>query len=344
MADRVGQQLGNYRLLRPLGQGAFAAVYLGEHLYLERLAAIKVLHMRMEASTHEAFRREARTIAQLQHPHIISVHDFGIENQTPYLVMEYMPHGTLRSCHPKGTQLPCEQIVTYVRQIASALDYAHEQRVIHRDVKPENILLGTQDEVVLSDFGIAVVQRTQDSLSLQNPAGTSIYMAPEQIQHKACVASDQYALGITVYEWLCGEPPFHGLLFEILSQHLHKPPPSLRARIPQLPPAVEDTVFRALAKNPQYRFPNMQDFATALEEALLVTRPLSLSRSVEPKVQKQIRQPLTRVRLVPVPLPPGQDHTDDMTQPRLKRVQRTETKQALSASSQAIMYSQTVSK
>src|SRR5450759_5681468 len=97
MADYVGQQLCNYRLLRLLGQGSFAAVYLGEHLYLERLAAIKVLHVHMEPKTHEAFLREARTIASLQHPHIIGVHDFGIEGQTPYLVMEYIPGGTLRT-------------------------------------------------------------------------------------------------------------------------------------------------------------------------------------------------------------------------------------------------------
>jgi serine/threonine protein kinase len=202
MADRVGQQLGHYRLLRVLGEGSFASVYLGEHQYLERLAAIKILHVRMEAGTHESFRREARTIAQLHHPHIVGVHDFGIEDDTPYLVMDYTPNGTLRSQHPKGTRLPFEQIMAYVKQMASALDYAHEQHVIHRDVKPENILLGTNHEVVLSDFGIAVVQQTLDSLSMQSPAGTPIYMAPEQIQHKPCAASDQYALGVMVYEWL----------------------------------------------------------------------------------------------------------------------------------------------
>lgn len=164
MADRMEQpggqtpRLGNYRLLRMLGQGAFAAVYLGEHQYLERLAAIKVLHMRIEPETHESFRREARTIAQLHHPHIVGVHDFGFEDHTPYLVMEYMPNGTLRERFPKGTRLPFEQIVTYAEQIASALDYAHKQHVIHRDVKPENILLGANDEAVFSDFGIAVVR------------------------------------------------------------------------------------------------------------------------------------------------------------------------------------------
>src|SRR5918912_1661880 len=126
MADRVGQQLGNYHLLRKIGQGAFAEVYLAEHLYLERPAAIKVLHVQMEPQTHEQFRREARTIAHLQHPHIVQVLDFGLDDQTPYLVMEYTPGGTLRSHYPKGTRLPVDQIVTYVKQIASALDYAHQ--------------------------------------------------------------------------------------------------------------------------------------------------------------------------------------------------------------------------
>src|SRR5205823_2596820 len=141
MAERMGQILGNYQLLRMLGRGAFAEVYLAEHRYLEIPAAIKILHVRLESDIHEQFRREARTIAHLQHPHIIRVLDFGFQDQTPYLVLEYIPNGTLRTRHPKGTHLPLEQIVQYVKQIAPALDYAHQQRVIHRDVKPENMLL-----------------------------------------------------------------------------------------------------------------------------------------------------------------------------------------------------------
>jgi serine/threonine protein kinase len=254
MTERVGQQLGNYRLLRVLGQGAFAAVYLGEHQYLERPAAIKVLHVRMEGAHQESFRREARTIARLQHSHIINVHDFGIEDQTPYLVMEYTTGGTLRSRHPKGTQVPFERIVRYVQQIASALDYAHAQHVIHRDIKPENILLNTKQEVILSDFGIAVVLRTLDSLSTQNPAGTPLYMAPEQIQRHPCPASDQYALGVMVYEWLVGEPPFLGPGMAVFAQHLYEPPPSLCARLSHLPAAVEDAIFGTLAKDPEHRF------------------------------------------------------------------------------------------
>src|SRR5690348_12967968 len=152
MAEHVGQILGNYQLLRLLGRGAFAEVYLAEHRYLEVPAAIKILHVHMEQHTHEQFRREAHTIAHLQHPHIVRVLDFGFQDQMPYLVMEYTPNGTLRTRHPKGTRLPLEQIIRYVKQIASALDYAHQQRVIHRDVKPENMLLSATDEVLLSDF------------------------------------------------------------------------------------------------------------------------------------------------------------------------------------------------
>jgi serine/threonine protein kinase len=329
MADRIGQHLGNYHLLRALGYGAFATVYLGKHQYLERLAAIKVLRVRMEPITHESFRREARTIAQLRHPHIIGVHDFGFENQTPYLVMEYMHSGTLRERFPKRTRLPLEQIVVYVKQIASALDYAHEQHVIHRDVKPENLLLGTNHKAVLSDFGIAVVEHTLASLSIQNPAGTPIYMAPEQIQHKPCTASDQYALGVIVYEWLCGEPPFHGSLFEVFSQHLHKPPPSLRTHLPQLSPAVEDVVFRVLTKDPQHRFRTVQEFAMALEDASLATQPLSLSRAFEHEGQKEIKHLPGHTRLVPVPSASGQDYSDNATQPLLKTTQRIEYQQEL---------------
>ena len=281
MADRVGQQLGNYRLLRVLGQGAFASVYLGEHQHLERSAAIKVLHARIEPTRYESFRREARTIAQLDHPHIIGVYDFGIQDQTPYLVMEYTQGGTLRERYPKGNRLSHLQIVTYVKQIAAALNYAHQQHVIHRDIKPENILLNIRQEVVLSDFGIAVMLPALDSLSMQGPAGTPPYMAPEQMQGKPCAASDQYALGVMVYEWLCGELPFHGSLFEVFNQHLHKPPPSLCARVSSLPPAVENIVLCTLAKEPQQRFVSVADFASALEEAFFATQPLHLRSSDE---------------------------------------------------------------
>src|SRR5438477_2967378 len=130
---------------------------------------------------------------------------------------------------------------------------------------------------MLSDFGLSVVQRTLDSLSMSNPAaGTPLYMAPEQIQHQPCAASDQYALGIMVYEWLAGEAPFRGSLFEVFSHHLSQPPPSLRERLPDLPVAVEEAVFKALAKDPAHRFASVTDFASALEQACEGTPPLTL--------------------------------------------------------------------
>jgi len=315
MTERVGQFLGNYQLLRLLGRGAFAEVYLAEHRYLEVPAAIKVLHMRMEPDTHAQFLREARTIAHLQHPHIVRVLEFGFQDQTPFLVMEYTPNGTLRTQHPKGMRLSLEQVVSYVKQIAPALDYAHQQRVIHRDVKPENMLLNTNDEVVLSDFGIAVVQHSLGSLSTQNPAGTPLYMAPEQIQGKPTAASDQYALGVLVYEWLCGEPPFRGSLFEVFSQHLHLAPPSLCDRIPSLPPAVEDAVFGVLAKEPQARFVTVQDFAGVLENVSVATQSLSLSLSSVPLAQEQISSPDTFPAPIHGLLPKEQEQSFSTMQP-----------------------------
>jgi outer membrane protein assembly factor BamB len=173
---------------------------------------------------------------------------------------------------------------------------------------------------VLSDFGIAVVQRTLGSLSMQKPAGTPIYMAPEQIRHKPCAASDQYALGVMVYEWLCGEPPFHGLLYEILSQHLHKPPPSLHARLSLLPPVVEACVFRALAKDPEQRFSSVTDFASVLSEAFFATQSSSLYEPAEHRLQDQTIPPLS----APVSSLSEQDHPDYATQPHLKTAQRIE--------------------
>lgn len=213
MADRgwrEGQQLGNYRLTRLLGLGGFAQVYLGEHVYLKTLAALKVLDTELSEQDAASFVQEAQTLARLSHPHIVRVLDFAVENGTPFLVIEYAPHGTLRQRHPKGTRLPLEVIIQYVQQIADALQYAHDQRLIHRDVKPENLLLNERFDILLSDFGLGMFARHTLSQSFQEIAGTPFYIAPEQIQGKPRPASDQYALGIVVYEWLTGNCPFGG--------------------------------------------------------------------------------------------------------------------------------------
>ena len=268
-SNRVGQQLGNYLLKQPLGRGGFAEVYLGEHVHLKTQVAVKMLLTHLSQEAVETFRREAQMIARLRHPSIVQVHDFGIEEDTAYLVMDYAPYGTLRQHHPKGVALPPTSVVSYVKQVAEALQYAHEQRLIHRDVKPENMLLGPRHEVLLSDFGIALTEHSSLSQSTQNVAGTIIYMAPEQIQGHPRPASDQYALGVVVYEWLCGNRPFQGTFTEIALQHTMAPPRPLRQYLPTLPLEIERVVMTALQKDPQQRFPSVRVFAHALEQACL---------------------------------------------------------------------------
>ncbi len=210
MTAYLGQQLGNYRLISLIGQGGFADVYLGEHIYLNTLAAIKVLQMRLADNSLDQFRNEARAIASLNHQHIVRVLDFGVENNIPYLVMEHACNGTLRQRHPRGIPLSPLSIVPYIQQAASALQYAHDRRLIHRDIKPENMLLGPNNQVLLSDFGLVLIAQSTGSRSTKEMGGTVPYMAPEQLQGRPRPTSDQYALGIVVYEWLSGDRPFHG--------------------------------------------------------------------------------------------------------------------------------------
>lgn len=273
--EHNGQQLGNYRLTQLLGRGNFADVYRGQHVHLNTQAAIKVLHGQLTENDLADFIHEARVIAHLRHPHIVQILDFGVEDSTPFLVMEYAPNGTLRQRHRQGTRLTLETILPYVRQIADALQFAHDQKLIHRDIKPENVLLGRNNEVLVSDFGIAIMYPTMRSHSgqQQDAAGTVPYMAPEQLQAHALPASDQYALAIMSYEWLCGERPFTGTLPEIAIKHTLAPPPSLRERVTTISPDVERVVLKALAKDPHLRFEHIRDFAQALEEASKVESP-----------------------------------------------------------------------
>ena len=267
MANRVGQQLGNYRLVRLLGHGGFAEVYLGEHLHLKSYAALKVLRTALSDEDVATFLIEGQTLACLRHPQIVRVHDFAVEQGMPFLVMDYAPRGTLRQHHPSGSCLSLDLVVTYVRSIAAALQYAHNENVIHRDVKPENTLLGDNREVLLSDFGIALFAPSPELLSTQEMAGTIPYMAPEQLRGKPCFASDQYALAIVAYEWLCGARPFEGSYWQLLNQHASALPPRLREKDPSLPEAVESVVLKALAKDPKQRYVSVRLFARALEQA-----------------------------------------------------------------------------
>ncbi|GCE05743.1 serine/threonine protein kinase [Dictyobacter aurantiacus] len=279
----VGERIGNYQLLRLLGSGGFADVYLGEHQHLGNYAAIKVLHTRLTNEQIEGFRQEGRILAHLLHPHIVRVLDFDVQNMRPFLVMSYAPGGTLRQRHSRGSRVPLARVVGYAQQVASALDYAHAQKLIHCDVKPENMLIDQQGNIILSDFGVASMAHDTRSQTLATIAGTIAYIAPEQIQGRPRTASDQYALSAIVYEWLSGERPFRGSVSEVVSQHLVMPPPPLSERLPDIPPAVEKVIFTALAKDPHQRYASVGDFAAALAQASLESSTDELDEVTAPR-------------------------------------------------------------
>lgn len=267
-------RIGNYRLVRVIRQGSFGRVYLAEQVHLQTPAAIKLL---LQQVNWEAFRHEAQTLRLLKHPRIIGILDFGITgvgdqglpHNIPYLIMEYAPGGTLRDKHPGGTCVPATAVGAYIAQIAEGLQYAHSQNIIHRDLKPENLLLDEHMQILIADFGIALKGSRQ--FTEKEMAGTFAYTAPEQLKGKPRRASDQYALGIMVYEWLVGKVPFEGTDAEVISQHYSTPPSSLRDKNPQVPQAVEQVVLKALAKDPSQRFASVREFAEVFQHAVEMT-------------------------------------------------------------------------
>jgi serine/threonine protein kinase len=282
---KEGDQLGNYRLIGLVGRGGFAWVYQAEHLLLGTRVAIKVLDGNLTSEGLSNFLAEARIMASLEHPNIVRVWDFGTGNNMAYLAMGYAANGSLRSRHPSGTVLPLGTILQYVKQVAGALQYAHEEKVIHLDVKPENLLLGHNTKLLLRDFGIA---RAVQSLAQQNPplaAGTLPYMAPEQLQGNPCQASDQYALGVVIYEWLTGARPFTGSPEQIVQQHFQTQPPSLRAKVPDISPHLEEVVLTALAKVPGNRFASISAFVSAFEHACQSVQESAIAIEVPPPEQ-----------------------------------------------------------
>lgn len=281
MTERSGQQLGNYRLVRRLGRGGAAEVYLGEHIFLKTQAAIKVLLSSLSQQDMPAFLREARLIAGLAHPNIIRVLDFGVHDETFFLVMEYAPNGTLRRRYPGGVPQNPASIAPLVRQIADALQYAHDLHIIHCDIKPENMLLGKDNRVLLSDFGISIVLQTLSTQQAHEIVGTIAYMAPEQFEGKPQRASDQYSLAVAAYEWLGGERPFQGSLAAVSNQHLSALPPLLSEKIPGFAPEIDEVLRTAMAKDPGQRFSSMQAFARAFEQACGVS-PASFAVPIAP--------------------------------------------------------------
>ncbi len=303
----VGQYLGNYRLIKILGQGGFATIYLGEHRYLGTYAAVKVLHTQLTSEQSEKLSAEARIAAHFIHPHIVRVLEFSLEGNIPFLVMDYAPHGTLRHRLDAEEPTDLKVIINYVKQIAAALQYIHNSGLIHQDIKPENILFGSNDQALLTDFGIAITAHKANMTGKKERVGTIHYMAPEQLQSHPCFASDQYALGIVIYEWLCGDVPFQGSTLAITSQHFFSEPPSIHEKVPTIPVAVEQVIMQALAKDPTQRFPNVQTFALALEQAykrsLVVERQPATSQLIYAAQARGIKPIMLGQRQLVTPQP-----------------------------------------
>jgi WD40 repeat protein len=295
----IGQQWGKYQLVRLLGRGDFAEVYLGQHVELPMQAAIKVLHAHLSNEKSKQFQEEAKIAIKLAHPHIVSILDFGVLQNVPFLVMDYCPNGTLRQRHPKGERVPLLTVVSYVKQIAEALQYAHNQKHIHHNVKPENMLIGQDDDILLSDFGIAATAHNTFFMNRQAFVGTPPYMAPEQIKLHRRRESDQYALAIVIYEWLAGKLPFLGTPEEIATKHLSAKPPSLCQKFSDLPIQVEKVVFKALAKDQKERFPSVQDFAIALEEASQAMQAISVLAQPKTISSQTLQAPEATISTLP---------------------------------------------
>jgi serine/threonine protein kinase len=277
--DLIGTMLGNYRILAPLGQGGMARVYKGYQENLDREVAIKVLPPWFAADRNfvERFNLEARLVARLTHPNIVTVHDADERNGHLYIVMQLVDGGTLKhrfdQLQEYGKTMELADATPIFTQLASALTYAHEQGVIHRDIKPVNVLMDRSGRAILSDFGIAkVLAGTKEHLTRPGAGvGTPEYMSPEQCLGAAVDGrSDIYALGVMLFEALTGRTPFLGDSYPALAHsHVYEMPPRPILINPMIPPAVERVILTALMKNPQLRYQKANDMARTLEQAQL---------------------------------------------------------------------------
>jgi eukaryotic-like serine/threonine-protein kinase len=285
MPEWIGKTIGNVRIEKLLARGGMAEVYLGSHLSLERPVAIKLLHSYVEedAALRERFHREAKVVGGLRHPNIVQVFDFDTTDGHPYIVMEYLRGPTLavylRHLHQRKKRLSSEQVAHLLKRLAGALDYAHRQGVIHRDIKPGNIMLHNKKddipldqplpedvEPIVTDFGLVRIMNTATQTASGFLSGTPAYMSPEQARgHQVDPRTDIYSLGVVLYEMLAGRVPFEAdNTVAVMHMHIHTAPPP----IPGIAAGVQAVLERALAKDPGDRYATSQDMANAYVAAI----------------------------------------------------------------------------
>ncbi len=309
MPIQPGTVLGAYEVHEFLGQGAMGTVYRAYHAGLARTAAVKVLQaLAPDPDAAARFRREAQAIAQLRHPNVLNVYDFGEHEGTPYMVVEYMPGGSLSDRLKAGERFDRSTSLRFLEGIAAGLDYAHGMGIIHRDVKPANVLVDRTGNPVLGDFGLAKLLQQASVKTISGvTTGTPAYMSPEQVMGATVgPAADTYALTTMAYEFLAGTIPFEGEgMLEVLYAHVHREPPPASSRNPELSPAVDAVLARGLAKDPAARWESGGALVGALAEALAPPLPIEAtmplptpSRAAPDYVFPRAAPPRSRRRLL----------------------------------------------
>lgn len=287
----IGRQVDQYQIIRELGRGGMATVYLARQLNMNRQVAIKILPRVFlhDPQFIERFKREVQLIAELEHPHILPVYDFGEHEGIPFIVMRYLAGGSLRDQLNDGLP-PLKDLRRPIEQLCSALDFAHGEGIIHRDLKPSNVMLDDHGNAYLSDFGIAQIMQDAGRLTGSAVIGTPAYMSPEQAEGRPLDArSDVYALGVVLFEMITGREPYQAdTPMAMLLKQITEPMPSPRAYRPDLPEAVERVILKATLKDPAARYPSAGEFARAFVAGLAElsveqsSTRLPLPPSVEP--------------------------------------------------------------
>jgi eukaryotic-like serine/threonine-protein kinase len=279
----TGTRLGQYEVQDFVGQGAMGLVYRAYHVQLERTAAVKVLQsMAPDPDKTARFRHEAQAIAQMRHPNIVNVYDFGEHQGTPYMIVEYVPGGSLADRLSQG-RLQHAKALQHLRGIAAGLDYAHELGIVHRDVKPANVLLEKDDTPVLADFGLVKLLRGNSLKSMTGvTTGTPAYMAPEQVTGgNVGPPADRYSLASIAYEILTGVIPFDGEgIIELLYAQVHREPLPPSARDTSLGAQVDAVIMRGLSKDPTIRWESCNAFVDALTEALAADTEHNMAKAI----------------------------------------------------------------